>query len=310
MSQAIAIIGSGPSGYTAAIYTARAFLDTTVYQGIQPGGQLTLTTDIENFPGFVNGIQGAELMNIMQKQAERFGTTVLPRSVEKIELLPKNRFRIHDNYGSSAEYDAVIVSSGASARYLGIEGEEKYMGRGYHSCATCDGFFYKGKEIVIAGGGDSAMEEALFLTKFATKVTIIHRSETFRASPIMLKRAQENEKIKFLTNKLITEFIGADKVEGLVLIDAKTGEKTDFKTDAVFVAIGHIPNTDFAKGFLTIDEMGYLTPQNKTMSNVEGVFIAGDVADREYRQAITAAGEGCKAAIDAEKWLGVNKPSY
>jgi thioredoxin reductase (NADPH) len=304
MSHSIAIIGSGPAGLTAAIYTSRAFIDTTIYTGMEPGGQLTLTTEVENFPGFPEGVMGPDLMEKMQIQAKKFGSKLELKAVSKIELQETGKkFRIHDNYGATADYDAVIVSSGASARYLGLPEESQYHGKGYHSCATCDGFFYKGKEIVVVGGGDSAMEEANFLTKFATKVTIIHRSEHFRASPIMLKRAQDNPKIQFLMNKQVTKLQGEGKITSIELTDSTTREVSEFATDAVFVAIGHTPNTGFAKGFLTMDEVGYLIPVARTMSNVEGIFVAGDVSDRDYRQAITAAGEGCKAAIDAEKWL-------
>lgn len=307
MSHSIAIIGSGPAGYTAAIYTSRAFIDTTVYAGMQPGGQLTLTTEVENFPGFPSGIMGPDLMANMQKQAERFGTKVVPKGIEKIELLPNKHFKLYDNFGQSAEFDAVIISSGASARYLGLSEENKFHGKGYHSCATCDGFFYKDKDIVVVGGGDSAMEEANFLTKFGKTVTIIHRSEDFRASPIMLKRARENPKIHFLTNSVVSKLIGEDKVTAIEITNTRTGDISVRPTDAVFVAIGHTPNTAFAKNLLTMDDIGYLQPESRTMSNVEGIFVAGDVSDRDYRQAITAAGEGCKAAIDAEKWLESRK---
>jgi len=298
----IAIIGSGPAGFTAAIYTSRAFIDTVVYAGNQPGGQLTLTTEVENFPGFPTGILGPDLMANMQKQAERFGSKILPKSVEKIEQ-KDNKFIVYDNYGQQDVFEALIVSSGASARYLGLPDEEKYHGNGYHSCATCDGFFYKGKNVIVVGGGDSAMEESNFLTKFAETVTIVHRSDTFKASPIMLKRAQDNPKIKWITNAEVIEMHGEGRLESVTLENKKDGTKTHMPIDGVFVAIGHTPNTDFAKGFLTMDELGYLQPEHTTMSNIPGVFVAGDVADRHYRQAITAAGEGCKAAMDAEKWL-------
>lgn len=303
-SHSVAIIGSGPAGLTAAIYTSRAFLDTTVYAGMEPGGQLTLTTEVENFPGFPEGIMGPELMMNMQNQAKRFGSKVEMKAVKSLEVQSTGKkFKINDNFGGSTEYDAVIISSGASARYLGLPEESKYHGKGYHSCATCDGFFYKGKSIIVVGGGDSAMEEANFLTKFADTVTIIHRSDSFRASPIMLKRAQNNPKIKFVMNSSITQLQGDDKLASVELTNTLTSEKTIMAVDGVFVAIGHTPNTGFVQGVLTMDELGYLQPTARTMSNIEGVFIAGDVSDRDYRQAITAAGEGCKAAIDCEKWL-------
>ncbi len=316
MTHKLAILGSGPAGYTAAIYTARAFVDTTIYAGMQPGGQLTLTTEVENFPGFPEGIMGPQLMENMQKQAERFGTKVLQKSVTKLEQSGK-QFKVYDNYGGSAIFDAVIIASGASARYLGIAGEEKYFGKGYHSCATCDGFFYRDKDVLVVGGGDSAMEESNFLSKFARSVTIVHRSDKFRASPIMLKRSQDNPKIHFIMNAEISALHGEDKLTSVTLNSTnnqplKLGQnianeahlvQKDIETNALFVAIGHTPNTDFAKGFLTMDELGYLLPEHNTMSNIEGIFVAGDVADRHYRQAITAAGEGCKASLDVEKYL-------
>ncbi|MBC7472258.1 MAG: thioredoxin-disulfide reductase [candidate division SR1 bacterium] len=305
MSQKIAIIGSGPSGLTAGIYTSRANLDTTIFLGIQPGGQLTTTTEIENFPGFVNGIQGPELMENMQKQAERFGAKTKFETVRDFKYGvsgSKPIFTLTHDSGETT-YDAVIIASGASARYLNLPGEEKYIGRGYHSCATCDGFFYKNKEIIVIGAGDSAMEEANFLTKFASKVYIVHRSENFRASKIMIERAKTNPKIEWLLNKSIVSLNGETKIGSVDLKDSLTKEVTNFPIDGVFVAIGHIPNTDFVKGKLSMNEAGYLLPKNRTMSEIEGIFIAGDVEDTIYRQAITAAGDGCRAAMDCEKWL-------
>jgi thioredoxin reductase (NADPH) len=302
----IAIIGSGPAGLTAAIYTSRANLETTIFTGMQPGGQLTTTTEIENFPGFPEGIMGPELMDNMQKQAERFGTKVVMANVDKLECGEKEgkkEFEVKYSAGQSDKFDSVIIASGASARYLGIEGEGQWIGKGYHSCATCDGFFYKDKTIAVVGGGDSAMEESNFLTKFAKKVYLIHRREGFRASKIMLERAKKNPKIEFMLNFRITEFHGDKTVNGVTLENTQTHKKSKLDLDGVFVAIGHIPNTKFVGGLLTMDEAGYLSPTNKTMSEIEGVFICGDVEDKEYRQAITAAGEGCKAAMDCEKWL-------
>jgi|GEM_PF-43716 len=316
----VAIIGSGPAGLTAGIYTARAELETTIILGLQPGGQLTTTTEIENFPGAWDagtkeGMMGPELMQLIQKQAEHFGAKSILAEVVGIEINDHadKKFTL-DLGGKKQGFDALIIASGASAKYLGIEGEEKFVGKGYHSCATCDGFFYRGKTIAVIGGGDSAMEEANFLTKFADKVYLIHRREEFRASKIMLERAKSNPKIEFLLNKAPQDFLGEDQVTGLVLKDTKTGEISNLILDGVFVAIGHTPNTGFVKGQLTMDETGYLIPQGKrppedrtsaygTMSEIEGIFIAGDVEDKTYRQAITAAGGGCKAAMDCEKWL-------
>lgn len=316
----IAIIGSGPSGLTAAIYTSRANLDTTVFSGIQPGGQLTTTTEIENFPGAWDkntkrGMMGPELMSLIQAQAQHFGAKIEMAEVRRIEVSDKKTKKFTLDLGfSKQDFDAVIISSGASARYLGLEGEEKYVGKGYHSCATCDGFFYRGKTIAVVGGGDSAMEEANFLTKFAEKVYLIHRRDVFKASKIMLDRAKSNPKIEFLLNKTVEKLVGKDLLEKILIKDTKTGEISDLIIDGLFVAIGHIPNTGFASQILDMDEVGYLIPQSQrpfeertskylTMSNIEGIFVAGDVEDKVYRQAITAAGEGCKAAMDCEKWL-------
>lgn len=316
----VAIIGSGPSGLTAAIYTARAELETTILTGLEPGGQLTTTTEIENFPGAWDsntkeGMMGPDLMQLIQKQAEHFGAKSVLTEVRGIEIDDKaaKKFTL-DLGGRKESFDAVIIASGARAKYLGIEGEEKFVGKGYHSCATCDGFFYRKKTIAVIGGGDSAMEEANFLTKFADKVYLIHRREEFRASKIMLERAKANPKVEFMLNKAPQDFLGTEEVTGLVLKDTVTGEISNLNLDGVFVAIGHIPNTGFVKGQLSMDDTGYLIPQSKrppeertsqygTMSEIPGIFIAGDVEDKTYRQAITAAGGGCKAAMDAEKWL-------
>ena len=303
MSHRVAIIGSGPSGLTAAIYTSRASLDTTVFLGLQPGGQLTTTTEIENFPGFIDGIQGPQLMENMQKQAERFGAKTIMESVRGLDFdVANHKYTVTHDSGESV-FDSIIIASGASARYLGLPGEEKYIGRGYHSCATCDGFFYRNKEIIVVGGGDSAMEEANFLTKFASKVYLIHRSDSFRASKIMLDRARANPKIEFVLNSAITSLNGEDKVTSVDLQNTLTNETKTMDINGIFVAIGHIPNTSFVKGKLSMDEAGYLLPKNRTMSEIEGIFIAGDVEDTVYRQAITAAGDGCRAAMDCEKWL-------
>lgn len=302
MSHKIIILGSGAAGYTAAIYAARADLETILIAGPEPGGQLALTTEVENFPGFPEGIMGPELMEVkMKKQAERFGTKMISDVIKEVDL-NKAPFTLKSNE-NEYQCDALIIATGASAKWLGLEGEKKYVGKGYSSCATCDGFFYKNKELIVVGGGDSAMEEATFLTKFASKVYLVHRREELRASKIMQERAKANEKIEFLWNTEITELIGDEKVEAVKLYNNKTEETKEMEIGGVFVAIGHNPNTKFLGGQITTDESGYIVPQEKTMTNVAGVFAAGDVVDTVYRQAITAAGEGCKAAIDAERWL-------
>ncbi|MEJ5262014.1 MAG: thioredoxin-disulfide reductase [Ignavibacterium sp.] len=303
----VVIIGSGPAGLTAAIYTARANLNPVVFEGLQPGGQLTITTEVENFPGFEHGIQGPELMDIMRKQAHRFGAQSIYKDITEVDF-SKRPFKLK-SYDEEYFADAVIISTGASARLLGIESEAKYMGYGVSACATCDGFFFKGLKVLVVGGGDTAMEEANFLTKFASEVTIIHRRDEFRASKIMLDRAKKNPKIKFLTNKVIKEVLGVEeggkkRMTGVLLEDTKDHSVTQLDADGLFIAIGHKPNTELFKNYLEMDETGYLIVQpGSTYTNVEGVFAAGDVADKKYRQAITAAGTGCMAALDAERWL-------
>ncbi len=303
------ILGSGAAGLTAAIYTARADLEPVVIEGSQPGGQLTITTDVENYPGFPKGILGPELMEEFKKQAERFGTKMIFGDVSAVDL-KKKPFEItagKDLYTC----DALIVATGASAKLLGIPSEKLLMGYGVSACATCDGFFFKDKEVVVVGGGDTAMEEALFLTKFATKVTVVHRRNELRASKIMQDRAESNPKIAFLWDTIIDEILGDPKnggVVGVKLKNIKSGKVQDFKTDGVFIAIGHEPNTKLFKGQLDMDEFGYLvTKSGSTATNVPGVFACGDVQDRIYRQAITAAGTGCMAAIDAERYLESQK---
>jgi thioredoxin reductase (NADPH) len=299
----VIIIGSGPAGYTAAVYNARAMLTPLMFAGAQPGGQLTLTTEVENFPGFPKGIQGPELMEHMRLQAERFGTEVVWDAVTKVDF-SRRPFSV---FVGEKEYQshAVIISSGASAKLLGLESEKKLLGYGVSTCAVCDGAFFRDKDLVVVGGGDTAMEDSNFLTKFARKVEIVHRREDLRASKIMQERAFKNPKINFIWNSTIDEIHDPAKknVSGVTLRNLKTGEKMEKTVDGVFIAIGHQPNTEIFKGQIDMDDVGYLKTKHRTMTNVEGVFAAGDVVDHYYRQAITAAGMGCMAAIDAERWL-------
>jgi thioredoxin reductase (NADPH) len=298
----VIIIGSGPAGLTAGIYSARANLRPLILEGSQPGGQLTITTEVENYPGFPEGITGPQLMDEMRKQATRFGAVAKFETVTAVDF-SKRPFTVTGE-GQTYTADSVIIATGASARWLEIESEQKFKGFGVSACATCDGFFYKEKEVIVVGGGDSAMEEALFLTKFASKVYIVHRREGFRASKIMLEKAQKNEKIEFLLNKIVDEVKGDKTVSSVVLKDTKSGELSEMNIDGIFMAIGHIPNTQVFGDQLDKDTTGYLqTDPGTTRTNVEGVFACGDVQDKIYRQAITAAGSGCMAALDAEKYL-------
>jgi thioredoxin reductase (NADPH) len=298
----VVILGSGPAGYTAALYAARANLAPLVLKGLEAGGQLMLTTEVENYPGFPDAILGPELMDAMEKQAARFGAEILAQSATRVDL-SERPFGV---WAGDHEWRArtLIVATGASARWLGVPGEEKLRGRGVSACATCDGFFFRDRELVVVGGGDTAMEEATFLTKFASKVTIVHRRDEFRASKIMQERALASPKISVVWNAVVDEVLGGDAVTGVRLRDVVTGIETELGADGVFMAIGHTPNTEIVRGQLDLTETGYIPVEEPTTrTNVVGVFAAGDVTDVIYRQAVTAAGQGCKAAIDAERLL-------
>lgn len=296
----VIIIGSGPAGLTAAVYTTRANLKTLIIAGSKWGGQLQLTTLVENFPGFPQGIQGPDLMTAMRKQAEKFGAEIADQDFIKADFSQKP-FRV-STAGKTYEGKSVIIATGADTRWLDVPGEKEKIGRGVSSCAPCDAFFFKEKNVIVVGGGDSAMEEALVLTKFAKTVTIIHRSDKFRASEIMLKRARKNSKIKFVMDTQITEILGKNKVERVKLVNTKTKEVSEMPIDGIFVAIGHIPNSKLFKR-IEVDERGYIKVYSHTKTNVDGVFVAGDVHDSHYKQAVTAAGFGCMAALEAERWL-------
>ncbi len=298
------IIGSGPSGLTAAVYAARANLQPLLIAGKEPGGQLTLTTLVENYPGFAEGVMGPQLMEEMRKQAERFGTEIVSAHVHEVKLR-EHPFRVYYN-DQEVTAKTIVISTGSSAKLIGIESELQMMGHGVSTCATCDGFFYRGKEIAVVGGGDSAMEEATFLTKFATKVSVIHRRDTLRASKIMQDRAFSNPKIHFIWDTVVEQVLGNREtgVNGLALRNVRTQESSRLNIDGLFVAIGHNPNTDIFKGQIDLDDHGYIkTKPDSTRTNVPGVFACGDVQDPVFRQAITAAGSGCMAAIEAERWL-------
>ena len=304
MKRKVIIIGSGPAGLTAAIYSARANLNPLVFEGTQPGGQLTITTDVENYPGFPDGIMGPDMMDKFRKQAQRFGAECLFQTVERVNIL-KPPFSVWAN-GQEYESESIIISTGASAKLLGLEAEKELMGNGVSACATCDGFFYKDKKVVVVGGGDSAMEEATFLTKFASEVTIIHRRDEFRASKIMVERALKNPKISIRYNSVVKDIIGTKDsgVESIEIEDTESKKSSIFNCDGVFMAIGHVPNTKIFKDSLNLDENGYIkTMPDSSRTNISGVFACGDVQDSIYKQAVTAAGSGCMAALDAEKWL-------
>lgn len=298
----VVIIGSGSAGYTAAIYTARANLRPIVYAGITPGGQLMITSDVENFPGFPEPVPGPELMERMRKQVERLGVEIVQENVSKVDLSTRP-FKLETTEGKSAAAETLIIATGAEAMWLGIDSETRLRGKGVSACATCDGFFFRGKEVVVVGGGDSAMEEGTFLTKFATKVTIIHRRDRLRASKIMQDRARSNEKIAWALDSVVDEVLGKETVEGVRIRNVKTGEKTEIACQGYFSAIGHRPNTDLFKGQVDLDEKGYIVTDDRGRTNVEGVFAAGDVMDTRYRQAVTAAGAGCRAGLEAERLL-------
>ena len=297
----VIIVGSGPAGLTAAIYAARANLEPIVLAGSAPGGQLMITSDVENYPGFPDGIQGPELMAAFREQAERFGTRIVDVDIDRVDFSTRP-FRL---WARGIEYraDSVIVATGASALWLGLESETRLRGRGVSACATCDGFFFRDKEIAVVGGGDTALEEATFLTRFASKVNLLHRRDSFRASKIMVDRAKANPKIAIRMNTAVDEVLGDAKVSGLRLRDVQSGETEEVDMEGLFIAIGYKPNTDVFRDWLEVDDKGYLVVRDETGSKIDGVFIAGDVHDHRYRQAVTAAGDGCKAAIDAERWL-------
>ena len=299
----VLVVGSGPAGYTAAVYAARAELEPVVVAGLQSGGQLMLTTDVENYPGFPEGVTGPDMMDLFEKQAARFGTRIFKEDATQIDLT-KRPFRVETAEGRAFTADALILATGASARWLGIESEQAYVNKGVSACATCDGALYRGKPMAVVGGGDTAIEEALFLTRFATKVSLIHRRDELRASKIMQERARKNEKIEFVWDSVVDEVLGDEFVTGVRVKNVKTDETTDIPVEALFIAIGHQPNTELVKGQLELDPVGYIKAEpGGTRTSVEGVFACGDAMDPTYRQAVTAAGTGCMAAIDTERWL-------
>ncbi len=296
------VIGSGPAGLTAALYLARAELAPVVYEGLQPGGQLTTTTEVENYPGFPEGITGPELMDLMRKQAQRFGAESVYKTVTAVDF-SQPPFTVTLDDGSQVQSHSVIISTGSTAKWLGIEAEQRMQGKGVSACATCDGFFFKGEKVVVVGGGDTAMEEALFLTKFATEVVVVHRRDKLRASKIMQERALAHPKIRFEWNQTVVDILGEDKVEGVKLRSTVDESEKVVECGGYFVAIGHKPNTEIFSGILDMDEQGYLITHDDVCTKIEGVYACGDVQDHYYRQAVSAAGTGCMAAIRAERWL-------
>jgi len=299
----VVIVGSGPAGYTAALYAARANLGTLVFQGFESGGQLMLTSDVENYPGYKDGVQGPDMMDEFEAQAARFGAEMRPDNVEKVDLSERPFKLWAEGEEEPVLARTVVIATGAQAKWLGLESEERLFGKGVSGCATCDAFFFRGKRVAVVGGGDTAMEEAGVLAKFADEVFLIHRRDEFRASKIMLDRAEKNEKITFLTDTTVEEILGETTVEGVRIKNTKTGEEKDLAVDGFFAAIGHTPATGLFVGQLEMDGSGYVLQKEHTMTSVPGVFAAGDVSDTRYRQAITAAADGCRAAIDAERWL-------
>ncbi len=307
----VVVLGSGPAGLTAALYASRANLKVIVLEGLQPGGQLTITTEVENFPGFENGVQGPEMMDIFRRQAQRFGAETVFEIATKVDF-SKRPFTIYTANGKEFKSKAVIIATGASAKLLGLPSEQKYWGAGISACATCDGFFYRGKKVFVVGGGDTALEEAIYLTNHASSVTVIHRRNEFPASKIMVDRAKSNPKITFILDSVVEEFLGEEKngiksLTGIKIRNVKTNEISEHSADGVFIAIGHKANTDIFKEIINLDENGYIITEGKsTYTNIPGVFACGDVQDHVYRQAVTAAGSGCMAAIDCERWLNAN----
>jgi len=299
----VVIVGSGPAGYTAALYAARANLDVLMFQGFEVGGQLMLTSDVENYPGYRDGVMGPEMMDDFEAQAARFGAKMRPENVERVDLSERPFKLWAEGEDEPVLARSVVIATGAKAKWLGLPGERRLMGRGVSGCATCDGFFFKDKKVAVVGGGDSAMEEAMFLTKYAEEVLIIHRRDQFRASKIMLERARKNPRITFLTDTVVEDILGEESVEGIKIKNLQTGEERELEVDGFFAAIGHAPATAIFKDQVEMDEGGYILQKAHTMTSVPGVFAAGDVSDKRYRQAVTAAGDGCRAAIDAERWL-------
>ena len=297
------VIGSGPAGYTAALYASRANLQTLVFQGFESGGQLMLTSDVENYPGYKDGVMGPDMMDDFEAQATRFGAEMRPDDVDRVDFSERPFKLWTEGEEEPTLARSVIIATGAKAKWLGLPGEQRLMGHGVSGCATCDGFFFRDKRVAVVGGGDTAMEEALFLTKYAQEVIVIHRRDTFRASKIMLERARRNPKITFMTDTVVVDIHGEASVGGIRVKNVKTGEDQDLEVDGFFAAIGHAPATSLFEGQVEMDESGYVLQKEHTMTSVPGVFAAGDVSDTRYRQAVTAAGDGCRAAIDAERWM-------